>query len=1320
MSIDEDSAAPPPGAGDASSAAPGGHESAAHAGPRTGAGEESLPVRGLHALAPWAWRGLVLVVLLLAGYVALGRFTMTQLPALREPLLAALNDRLPFRLEAGSLTGSWSGFSPELAFGELSVSAVEGETAPLRLGGGRLRLDLPASIGSGSLQLSRLEVSGLSLAAVLRDDGSIELRGFSAGGGALQRWLETFLPNVQSVRLRDSRLQLATAAGDLDLALDLALDREGSARHLRGRLNGDVVALTVDAAGVGNPLRPLSWSGDVFAEVASPDLAALSRLWAQLELPFTIAGQASVRFWLAREAGESRASLQVDSRGLRLAEIGGAWSLPIDALSFTGAVDQRARHSRLIAEDFHVERARQVVDLDRVQFDWWEQALRVRATRLELDALPSLLGAAPGIPAGLRDALPDLAPRGLLGAVELRLDDLARPAATWQLRTTLDAVAVDSWRGTPALRGVTGYLDIGPAGGRVQLDSAGLSMLFPKVYREPLTYDDAVGELRLAWDRDALTIGSGLLQVEGDEGRGSGLFALDVPLRPRETGIELDLLVGLVDSKAEHRARYLPFRLPEPLLAWLDDSVRQGEVPAAGFIWRGSTRRGQGAHRTSQLYVKTRGLELAYDPAWPALKDVDATVWVDDARAFARADRARILDSAVQDLVLRVLPRSGGARLDVAAGVSGDVRAAQSLLAQSPLADLTGGVFADWTLAGAASGDLAISLELGEDPARPWVDLSLGLEGGSARIAQADLPVTGIDGQLIYRSPTGFAGTRARGDVLGGHIELTARDGARRGIDLELDGRVSSAAVTDWLQLPLLKFARGEAQVAGRLLVDDRGAQLDLASELAELTLDAPAPFGKNPGQPLPLRMSLPLEREPRLRLDLGERLRVAMDLTGGGVSRTAAQLGGAVPDADRCDRRYCLAGELSILALSQWQDFARRYLGGVPGAGAPPGSGSSREPPSYRVDDLAVGELALGERSLGAARLSLAGVGADWTGSIDAPWIRAALTRPDGRATLRIDDLDLGGYGGGAGEGGLQANPAYLAGLLPPLAVRVDSLRRGDQVLGSLSFDLVPRPAEQALYASRLSGELWGARLADPWPGMLRWAGEADTQTTALELDLAFDDIGAVLSAAGLAPSLESERGRAAVRLAWPGGPADFDAVAAEGSLDLSARDGRILEERPGPLALIGFLNFAEILRGLSLSHMFESGIPFEKAHAALNLRDGRVEVADLAIDGAASAFIFQGMSDIRRGEVEGELVVTLPVANNLPWVAALAGGPAVAAGVFVVSKVFEKQVNRMSSAVYAVGGSIDAPRVEFLRLFDDELSSRPAAPEGSGTGGG
>ena len=68
----------------------------------------------------------------------------------------------------------------------------------------------------------------------------------------------------------------------------------------------------------------------------------------------------------------------------------------------------------------------------------------------------------------------------------------------------------------------------------------------------------------------------------------------------------------------------------------------------------------------------------------------------------------------------------------------------------------------------------------------------------------------------------------------------------------------------------------------------------------------------------------------------------------------------------------------------------------------------------------------------------------------------------------------------------------------------------------------------------------------------------------------------------------------------------------------------------------------------------------------------------------------------------VDGELVVTLPLVENIPWVAALAGGLPIAAGTYLVSKVFEDQVNRLSSGVYSVRGDLESPEVLFERVFD------------------
>ncbi len=658
--------------------------------------DESLPLRGLHALAPWAWRALVAGVVALAVYVAAGRLFMQQVPALRDSIVEQLNARLPFAVAVDQLGGGWHAFSPELRFQNLVLTPVGTGGRPVAIEGGVLRLDVPASLMTGSVQFSRLEIEGLALDARLTDEGVIELVGFSTGGGgALRDWLENFLPNVERVALERNRLSLATTSGVMALELDLVLGRVANDRQLQGEIRGEALTLGVNAQGVGNPLRPLTWTGDVFLDVRSEDLVVLSELWNHLDLPFVLKGTAAAQFWLNRSAGDSRARMRLASSGLHLEEPGGAWSLPIEALRFDAALEQRSRRWSLLTQDFHIEREGQSLNLDRAQFDWSGKALRIRAADLGLDALPALLATAPGLPQGLRDALPDLAPKGYLRSVELRLDDLTAPARSWQLRSRLEGLEVGSWqvRKTPALTGVSGYLTLGPGTGELQLDSDSFSMHFPTVYTDPLVYTDALGTLHFFWDSQRLEISSDLLHLQGEEGGSAGLLGVDIPFQHRDTGVELELLVGLEDSRASYRDKYLPYTLPTPLLNWLGESVQEGEVERAGFIWRGSTRRKNYPHMTVQLFLDLEQVHLAYDPSWPALQDLQGTVWVDDARSWLRVDRATVLGAQAEDVIGFVDGRAGAASLQLDGRIYGSAQGATELFADSALSSMTGGVF---------------------------------------------------------------------------------------------------------------------------------------------------------------------------------------------------------------------------------------------------------------------------------------------------------------------------------------------------------------------------------------------------------------------------------------------------------------------------------------------------------------------------------------------------------------------------------------------------------------------------------------------------
>ncbi|MEM6580295.1 MAG: AsmA-like C-terminal region-containing protein [Pseudomonadota bacterium] len=202
----------------------------------------------------------------------------------------------------------------------------------------------------------------------------------------------------------------------------------------------------------------------------------------------------------------------------------------------------------------------------------------------------------------------------------------------------------------------------------------------------------------------------------------------------------------------------------------------------------------------------------------------------------------------------------------------------------------------------------------------------------------------------------------------------------------------------------------------------------------------------------------------------------------------------------------------------------------------------------------------------------------------------------------------------------------------------------------------------------------------------------------------------------------MATENGALQLNLSWPGGPQDFSMAAGAGSLVVDIGSGNFPEVSggtSGALRVVSILNLTEIVQRLSLTHMFDSGVPFDTVNGEMFLQNGVIEVPKMNVEGGGSSFQFSGASDIASRTLSGELVVTLPVASNLPWVAALTAGLPVAAGVYVLSKVFESQVNRLSSAVYTAGGTWDDPEVSFDRVFDDTAVSAvmPRDPTVSGT---
>ncbi|MCB1676593.1 MAG: TIGR02099 family protein [Halioglobus sp.] len=1285
----------------------------------------------------------VSLIVLLAVYVSVGRMLMSNLQAYQDTVLRELNARVPFAIEAVQVSGEWRSFTPVVVLSGLRLSVADGSQRPLQLNGGRVGIDVLNSLRTRSLQMTDLLLNGLHLRGELTAAGRLRIRGLDTVGQAGD-WLREFLTNIEYLTLRDAQLELALPGGSVrDLDLSVRLSRDGSDRSLQASLVApDGMRMSVLGRGVGNLFQPELLVGDLYLDVTGARLDDVQEVFPASARQLRADGLLNMQLWLAWRRGEPTLEARLEARQLQLTAGGDAagrqaWQVPLDRVSLDARLLERGRRWTLYASAVELERHGVTARLPRLQLDAWGQALRLRSTAVALAPFTALLGEMESAPPLAADIAKALQPSGELRALQLSLGDIGQVARDWELEANFDAVAVGSWHGAPGVSAASGYAELTADGGFVILDSRELTLDFPAIYREPLQYQDIYGTIDINWDAQSLALSSGLIRARGDEGTVCALFALEVPLA--EPGdIDMNLLVGLQDSAPSYRVKYVPYVLNATLRDWLADSIGRGRVEQGAFAWRGTLGSNHTAQRTIQLAFNIADTSLTYSPDWPPVTAVDGIILIDDTRVSVWADSARLYESQVDYLSAETwMNTKEELMLAVAGAVSGPAGNGLAVLNESPLGDLLDNALSRWQVHGALDTELELQLNLNERAAAAQVDVSSRLHNVDVHINPGDLQVSALNGRFHYSSAKGISAQDLRGQLWGQPLAVRVaqverqsaehREGDRAApaVAVAIDTRVAMTDLQRWLALDFLRFADGAADIEADLLIA-RGAapQLTIDSQMRGVGLDLPAPWHKAPDEARALRVHLPLGGDSiRIGVDMAGELQLQLELAEGALH--AGSVGLWQEPAALEAGLLRIDGRTPLLAVDEWTAFAGQYVddgalaGQLAGAVPPDPNGIALAPAragglAVVGDGLRADKLLLRGVQYSDVELSLALRRRQWQIQARTDWLRGSLTlaRDGGASALDIAYLDLTAinqFGPGAGD--QSRAPVQV----PAMTVRVDSLYRGGQPLGQLAFNLYSDGDD--LVAERVRGTLAGMRLSDTEPARLVWGQGAQGDHTRMTASLDFDDLGQTLQRLGYENIVETGSGRFGLDLRWPASPGDFTLEQVEGNLRVAIGQGRFLEASSGAsgaLRVVNILNLADIVKRLSLSHMFESGIPFDKVRGEVLLRGGTIAVTGMEINGPSS-FQFSGVSDVAARSLQGELVATLPVASNLPWVAALTAGLPVAAGVFVVSKVFEKQMNRLSSAVYSIRGTWDDPVVKFDHIFDDTAAADRAAGQES-----
>ena len=1376
--------------------------------------------RALRQLVKWSYLLSALLIIALAVMVQSGRSFSHLLGDYNQDIAQYLSQKLNAQVDIGRIDATWDGLKPSLDVQQLSIRSVSDKSI-VAVERARVRLDILGSLMNRRWVWSNILLSDVHMDFEQRLDGKWHVSGLPprespapvtdkapASPAQVDALIDMLLLSTR-IEFQNSHLRFGFNNGQqVNLnSPSLLLENAGKFHRLSLQVDVDeqVRSVYLVVEGEGDPRNRQQFRSRGFLQLnqfpTSEPIAALSAflLGGVVSDAIRSEGWVNANLWLDSDKrgkgfavtgniGVQRLLLPVAGRQLQLDDVntalvgdwryGGDWQIQL-----------RDLQAQL--------KARELAPINLgLRYTLAEQQLAVNLDRLDLEPLANLLNESGALGQGIaQDVLVTLAPRGQLHNVELNLP--LRSTPDWQLRANLAQVAVNAWRGAPALTGVDGYVQVGQRGGFVNIDSQqGFSMHYIPSYAEPMAYEQAQGQV--AWRLDPannkIHVNSGALRFRQGSEDLTGYFWLFMPWQRNTGDIDLYLQVGGRNLSAGLYQKYLPALAPESIQSWLAQSVGQdnpGIARTAGFVYRATLNNKNPMTRSFDLYLDLAESRLDYSPGWPALEQLRGRLLVSNGRVAASIQNAEAYDSRIQAAEVRMEPRSrgNGSLLQVKGSLAGPATDGLRILREGILRRYIGGTMDTWFLTGDMQADLDLAIPLGTGVANPpdaHQQVNVQLRAPAFELQNLQLTLRNLEGRIGYDSRTGLSSEGLVASLFGEPVEAKLNTRVLKGYNqtqIDLQGKVEARTLAAWSKRPELLFLQGlipyqtrvELNHRPRDLMDQMSAQLpaeadartrfastafarvQVKSDLQDVAVSLPGKLGKPAKGKRNLSVELWLDEQETLvdvsyhkpanlekSLAAGERAWVdALFLLERGAANQLLNAGIALAEIAELDDSpaFLVKGYLAEFQLDVWQQLLVRYQDYQ--TRITPVSSSPAPAVVVPVDESRIAglpfraQLTLGNYQVGSLNLRDLQVEArrDWRGwqlQVENPVVAGAIQVPQDAhrpLDIKLDYLrftreDLGLPAEPAAESGNSVAAAELPERklldprdLPLANIEVKQLAVAGDDYGSWSLEL--RPNSRGVVIDKIRGSIRGLSIEgakEPAEGarMLWVIGDQGPQTRFIGA-LRAGDIAQVMRHWSKPDPLESQSAYFNLDIYWPGSPQDFKLVDIQGDMSLRMEKGRFKRNvsagGDGILRLLSVLNFDSLARRMRMdfSDLYQSGLAYDEINGKVSFSRGTLTFVDpLEVRGPSSRLQMAGTIDLKRERIRTRLVATLPVAGNLTFFTALVTGLPAAAGIYVVSKLFKRQVDQVTSISYSIRGSWDNPKMRFDRLFESEESLR------------
>lgn len=1316
-----------------------------------------------YTAARWCLYFLFSLIIIAAITVGVGRQFLSQIDNMRFEAQALLSEQTGFYIDFDHISGNWEKLSPFVELQNLSVR----ETAKSELVFKARSVYVQWRMGSTLLSFKPsliVRVEGAE-AGVSYVDGKIKLlglRGLSDSAEAakpfdweqLDKWIHQPLLELKDsqisvknvwpheARLTDISVKLYRRAfdqrlkGTLVLAPAIPSVIDSMPLDFGGASQNMEMLLDATLSGQLNDLKSLS--GRLYAKLRAPDLAH----WVPSELnqstPFELENAAGeLELWARVSSGVAQrvtGKLQLSTIVLNHPE---KKNIP-QIESLTGLVQWQR-----VVEGWHL--ATQDIQLHTPGIVWAPQQFSLACAKtnagLTYDAYLDYLEIKPLADYGVVFTEADSSINKMLSAIQVEghVKDIHaqwkqqdNQITAYEVSGKLQEVRNQPYGFIPGLSRLDALFRATEKEILISLLNHPLDVDYPRIFRNNMHVDFVKGDVRILNHEDEWLLQSGLLSLSNPDIRGSTQISVSVP---KDTSISpyLRLQATLRDVDAKNTAFYLPAGvLSDGLVDWLDKSVLGGNLLLGDLLFHGPVDlHNEPEHLQVVLGFTVDDASVQFLPDWKPVTNGAA-----DIRVYSGAVEADIvtaqyygttLTSGTVDRAYSV--QSPSSPLDIQVRTQGPLDEAFRILTDSPLRERVGNVVEDFAVGGL--GDIAVKLAVplgsGGEPNKQQLTavVDTQISNGHFKLKSNGLALTQLEGQVGFDLSEGLYSEKLQGQLFGGAFTasikpyvLAADMRKLSATSITAKGNGKLEPIKQWLKNPLLAPVSGSLNYDAELtlpatIAGDKkqavNSKLMIKSNLKNVAVALPAPFGKEPAEQASLAVSTSLGA-PTTAFNLTYRNQLAVRLQ----SEEGQLIKGNIAVGENSailpkTKHLSVRGKLPEFNVEGWLDALDQIQ-----------KASTQWPslvgdPSSLVrlidqSDLYIENLIHNEKSIGAMQIIVGQTENAWLVEAAGEKVIANVELPFalyGKDSYRADDPVLSIH---VNHLELEKSVAELdkqfaikksldPRKLPPVNFRMDHLIYGGEPFGS--WRAAVRPMENGVSIEDVEFELKHVS----FKGKGAWLEENDGPFTQMSGVGSAGNVYDVIKAWGYEPTLDSQKAKLTLSAYWNGAPYDFDLMSAHAEADFEVEDGKFFSISSGAAdKVLGVLNFDRWLDRMRLEFkdLRSNEMTYSLIDGKFKLENHKLGLQELNLESPAVRLALDGVLDLQEKTLDTDLEVTVPVTRNLVLPAAAVGGLPAAATVFVIEKVLGSQLDKLTTMKYKMTGTFSDPVVTLKDTFN------------------